>query len=303
MPRSLMLAAFGLVLALGLIWMTQALNPLADWAATQQRAVQDSLAAAVRAIKAGHPGAWGTLLTVCFSYGFFHAIGPGHGKAVIGAYGIAQRVPLRRLAGLALASSLAQSAVAVVLVAGGAALLGWTRPEMEDIAETAMLPLSYALVAGLGLWLLWRGARRLARPGAAPPAHNHTHDHPHPHSATCGCGHAHGPTPAQAAQVHSLRDAALVISAIALRPCSGALFLLVLTFALGIGAAGIAGTFAMGLGTAAITLAVAIGTTTIREGSLAALPAAAIARTLPWVELIAGAIIAALSLHMLSAAL
>lgn len=299
------LALVGLVLALGLaaLWVSGVTQPLAAWAAGQQRAVQEALAVAVRALRGGQPGAWSALLAVCFSYGFFHAIGPGHGKAVIGGYGMARRVRLAPLAGLALASSLAQAAVAVVLVAGGAFVLGWTRVRMEGFAETAMLPVSHGLIAGLGLWLVWRGARGLAegRRGTRG-AQDHGH-HRHPNDEACGCGHAHGPSVEQVAQVTSARDAAVLIGAIALRPCSGALFLLILTFAMGIGWAGVAGTFAMGLGTASVTVLVAGLAVWAREGAFAALPGAGLARVLPGVELVAGAVIAGVSLLVLAGSL
>lgn len=296
-------ALAGLVVAVLLagLWAFGGLAPLAAWAAGQQREVQDALAVAVRALRAGQPGAWSALLAVCFAYGFFHAVGPGHGKAVIGSYGLARRVRLRSLAGLALVSSLAQAAVAVVLVAGGAYALGWTRVRMEGFAETAMMPVSHGLIAALGLWLVWRGARGLAAGRRVAVAHDH--DHHHHHHDACGCGHAHGPSVAQVAQVTSLRDAAVLIGAIALRPCSGALFLLILTFAMGIGWAGVAGTFAMGLGTASVTVLVAGLAVWAREGVFAALPGAGLARVLPGVELVAGAVIAALSLTLLAGSL
>ncbi|WP_233516988.1 nickel/cobalt transporter [Pseudotabrizicola alkalilacus] len=302
--RGLALVGLGIALLLAVLWVSGVTEPLAAWAAGQQRAVQEALAQAVRALRGGQPGAWSALLAVCFAYGFFHAVGPGHGKAVIGGYGMARRVRLPVLAGLALASSLAQAAVAVVLVAGGAYVLGWTRPQMEDFAGTAMMPVSHGLIAGLGLWLVWRGARGLAaRRAEGAVGHDHHGHHHHHQDEACGCGHAHGPSVEQVAQVTSARDAAVLIGAIALRPCSGALFLLILTFAMGIGWAGVAGTFAMGLGTAAVTVMVAGLAFWAREGALAALPGAGLARFLPGVELAAGAVIAAVSLMLLAGSL
>lgn len=294
MRRALMLC--GLVVALGLacVWLAGGFDVLAAWVAGAQRATQERLAGAVRALRAGQPGAVAALLGVCFGYGVLHAAGPGHGKALIGGYGLARRVPVLRLTGLALVSSLAQAAVAVVLVYAAVAVLGLTRDAVTAAGEGWITFAGNAMVAGLGLWLLARGLRGVMRQGRShAPSHDH-HDHDHrddDHGADCGCGHVHGPTVEQAAQVSGFRDAALLVAGIALRPCTGALFLLILTWQLGIGAAGVAGAFAMGLGVASVTVAVALMAVWAREGALAALPGAGLARVLPLVEALAGAVI------------
>ncbi|NSX54314.1 nickel/cobalt transporter [Parasulfitobacter algicola] len=279
----------GFVLAAGalfLFWSSGAFDQVAVWAASQQRDVQNTMAGVLRQLRAGEPGALAGLMALCFAYGFFHAVGPGHGKIAIGGYGAARKVSAIRLSVLAVLSSLAQAATAVLLVYTGVLLLGWGRAQMENIAETIMAPVSYAAIGAIGLWLLWRGLRGLLQKPAS--------------SEVCGtCGHAHGPSVDQAEQVRSVRDAILLIGAIALRPCTGALFLLILTWRMGIEFAGIAGTFAMGLGTASVTVAVAVASVTLRNGTLFSIgQTSMVRRAVPVIELIVGSTVAVLSLIM-----
>ena len=339
MRRTLMLTGLVLVAGLGLLWLTGALDGLTRLLGAAQRGTQEELAAAIRALRAGEAGALAAFSAVCFGYGVLHAAGPGHGKLIIGGYGVARLVPVGRLAGLALASSLAQAAVAVALVYALVAVLGLTRGAVEAAAEDWVTPVGHAMIAGLGLWLVWRGIGGLRQRAAAEaplhkPAlkavdhvhagylhidhghshqhhghgqehkhgheHHHGHDHHHEgHVHGPNCGHAHGPTIDQVAGVRSFRDAAALVAGIALRPCSGALFVLILTWQLGIGMAGVIGAFVMGLGTASVTVAVAVMAVWAREGAFAFLPQDRVARAIPVVELALGGVIAAAALGLL----
>lgn len=272
MRTALQLAAVVVVALAVWLWGFDGAQMLERWAAEGQRAAQSGMAQGLRALRANEPGALMTLMGVCFGYGFFHAVGPGHGKILIAGYGVAERVALTRLSVLAVLSSLAQAGMAIVVVYTGVWLLGLGREEMVDAAEDWFAPFSYAAICAIGAWLALRGAVRLWSNWRMAEHHHHDHDHHH-HSGedgVCGtCGHAHAPTPEQAKNVHSLRDALVLIGAIAIRPCTGALFLLILSVSMGIELAGILGTFAMGLGTASVTLAAAAGAVTFREGALA----------------------------------
>lgn len=298
-----------LVLVLGLSWLTGALEGVSLLLRDGQRAVQERLAGAIRALRAGEAGALAGFWVLCFGYGVLHAAGPGHGKLVIGGYGVARRVPVGRLAGLALASSLAQAAVAVALVYALVAVLGLARGAVEGAADRWVTPLGHAMIAGLGVWLMWRGTQgiraemRAARQDhAASRGHDHgrqSHDHEHGPQ----CTHAHGPTLDEAGKVTSFRDGLVLVAGIAMRPCSGALLVLVLTWQLGIALAGVVGAFVMGLGTALVTVGVALLAVWAREGAMAALPGRGVARAVPVLELAFGALIAAAALGLVAQSL
>lgn len=303
MRTALLIAALLIAGAALWLWAFGGAGDVARWAADGQRTTQEAMAAGLRALRAGEPGALAALLGTCFAYGFFHAAGPGHGKVLIGGYGVGARVPALRLSLLALASSLAQAATAVALVYAGVLVLNLSRPAMTGFADRVMAPVSYGAIALVGLWLAVRGARRV---WTLRPAHDHDHAHhdhgPDGHCDTCG--HRHGPTPEEAAEVKSWRDAAMLVGAVAIRPCTGALFLLILTWRFGLDAAGIAGAFVMGLGTACVTIAVAVAAVTFREGALSRLATGqGAARALPVIEIAAGCLIAAIAGQLLLAAL
>ncbi|WP_378944440.1 nickel/cobalt transporter [Paracoccus sp. R86501] len=294
--RAITLTGLAVALILAALWFAGGFEGVQNWAALQQRQAQNLMAGSLRALRSGQPGALLGLMGVCFGYGFLHAVGPGHGKLVIGSYGFGTQVPMGRLALLSVLSSLAQAGTAIALVWGGITFLNLTREALTDLTEDHMATLSTALIALIGLWLAWRGARMLM----ARPAHHHHHDH----GPDCGCGHAHGPTPQQAAQTRSWRDAILLIAGIAARPCTGALFLLILTWRMQIFGAGVLGTLAMGLGTASVTLAVAGLAVWARQGSFALFPQSGpLARAGQWLpgvmQLGAGLLIAAVSAAIL----
>ncbi|UWQ55114.1 nickel/cobalt transporter [Leisingera caerulea] len=299
----LTIAALGVAVLAVWLWGFGGAGTIAVWAADGQREAQNAMARGLRALRAGEPGALTALLSLCFAYGFFHAAGPGHGKLVIGGYGMGKPVPLLRLAGLALASSLAQAATAVLLVAGGLMLLDWGREQLTSAAEDVLAPVSYGLIALVGLWLLARGLRRLLGSRAGAHGADDHHHHDETGEVCASCGHRHGPTAEEAANVHSLRDALAIVGAVALRPCTGAVFLLLLTWRMGVLWSGIAGAFAMGLGTATVTVAVAVAAVTMRKGTLAQMQGTGALRAAAVLEILAGGVVAVLASQIMLRAL
>ena len=291
MPRLVIIAVVAAVLAgLAALYLSGADRAVQAWALEGQREAQNAMAGALRALRAGDLAAVGPLLAICFGYGFFHAAGPGHGKLLIGAYGAAAEVGAVKLSLVALASSLAQGFAAVALVGAGLAIWGWSRTRMTDLADDLFAPLSFGAIALIGVWLVMRGMRGMWRV-RGPQIHDHAHHGPDRTCATCG--HAHAPDPAAIARARDWRDIAALIGAVAIRPCTGALFLLILTAQMGVFWVGVLGTVAMALGTASVTVAVAVSAVGLRRGVLAGLSGnAALARVQPMLEIGIGLVVA-----------
>ena len=284
-----------------------AYSGVAGWLLAKQAEFYRGLSGAIRAAKADGSAVWG-LVGLSFLYGIFHAAGPGHGKAVISSYLVANEETWRRGIVLSFASALLQAIVAVLVVGIAAWLLSATAKTMCS-AERVIEIVSYALIALLGARLLWvkgrgligalRGMERKAAPvgAAVTPAaerhdhhhhthgnhghdnhghehhlghgsdqHGHGHDHHHDHASAWG--HAHAPEPQELAGPGGWRRGLTAIIAVGLRPCSGAILVLVFALAQGLFWAGVVATFVMGLGTA-ITVA-AIATLAVGAKALAA---------------------------------
>ena len=251
---------------------------LIGWILAKQSEFYREMSATIRAAKSDGSAVW-TLLGISFAYGIFHAAGPGHGKAVISSYLVANEETARRGIVLSFASALLQALVAVAIVAVFAWLLASTAKTMCS-AEKAIEIVSYALIAAFGARLVWtKGggfmralqAKPVPAMAVAVPDHGHGHghhdhhhqhhhgdDHDHGHVHDEHCGHSHGPTPDQLAGPGGWRRGLGTIFAVGMRPCSGAILVLVFSLAQGLFLAGIAATFVMGLGTAITVAAIAV---------------------------------------------
>jgi ABC-type nickel/cobalt efflux system permease component RcnA/ABC-type uncharacterized transport system substrate-binding protein len=176
-----------------------------------------------------------------FLYGVFHAAGPGHGKVVVTSYLLAGERQLKSGIALSFASALMQSLTAIAFVLIAAAALKMTSMAMSTAAWSIEV-LSYALIIALGLWLLFR---KLTGAGHVHADHGHDHvHHDHQHGTH---GHHHVVVPKRG---QNLKEALGLILAVGLRPCSGALVVLVFALSQGVLLAGIAAVLLMGLGTA-----------------------------------------------------
>jgi ABC-type nickel/cobalt efflux system permease component RcnA len=240
-------------------------GPLAGlfaWIAAKQSEFYKGLSALVSAFRTDSSAGW-ALVGLSFLYGLFHAAGPGHGKVVITSYLVATGETMRRGVLLAFASAFAQAMTAIALVTVMTVALRATSVAMTRATGFVEIA-SYALIALIGARLVYaKGAALVARmpaggrlqavaAGGASHAHHHQgHDdaHDHVHGPECGCGHAHAPDPALLGGPFSLKRAWTAVLAVGLRPCTGAIIVLVFAFSQGVYGIGVAATLAMALGT------------------------------------------------------
>jgi nickel/cobalt exporter len=283
-----------------------AASGFAGWVLSKQAIFYRALSATILMAKNDGSALW-TLMGIAFVYGVFHAAGPGHGKAVISSYLLANDETWRRGVALSFASALVQSLTAILIVGVAAVLLGGTAKMMGQAVRVIEIA-SYGLIILLGSRLLWVKGLGLMRAAAAwreehrgavadhrhqqacvepdcghphhdalgafgavgllqrQPPHGQLHcaacDHDHSHGHDHGpdvlpWGHAHGPEPQELGGPDGWKRGLSAIVAVGLRPCSGAIILLVFALSQGLLWAGVAATFVMGLGTAITVAAIA----------------------------------------------
>ena len=251
------------------------------WVAARQNEFYRGLTAGLRAMRTD-PNAGGWLVLLSFGYGVFHAAGPGHGKAVITSYVLANRETLRRGVILSILSALVQGLVAIVFVGLAVSVFRLTALQMTD-ATTAFERTSAAAILGLGLWLswtkivapilaTWRAARAApavaVETGVVDLTIDATGMSPNRTAELCACGQVHAPDPTMLGGPFDLKKALAAIAAVGIRPCTGALIVLVFAFAQGLPFAGVLSVLAMALGTGITVSALAALAVTARSLAL-----------------------------------
>jgi len=209
-----------------------------------------------------HAGLW--LMALSFLYGIFHAVGPGHGKAVISSFVLATGERLRQAVLMSLLASALQAVSAIAIIFAATALFDATAAQITSLTDKLELG-SYGLITLLGLSLLVSKGRLLAhrwgrsegpsgsfaceevRAGSASPAWFGRWGF-HRHDAACGC------LPvdrlATAGPGTSWKEKLQAILSVGLRPCSGALIVLVFALSRHLALAGTMSVLAMAAGTA-----------------------------------------------------
>jgi nickel/cobalt transporter (NicO) family protein len=265
------------------------------WVRDQQEAAHTALKTSVERLKSESPWSAALFLAgISLLYGVLHAAGPGHGKAVISSYVLADGRTVRRGVILSFLAAGVQALSAVVLVGVLIVALRWTGLQSKAM-EAWLETVSWALVALIGAWLVYyqlRGGHAHAHAHAHSHAHgaghgheqhhhhhqgqgqhhqHHGHNHHHHqghhhHGDACEvCGHM--PAPSQLQGDWSWAHALSIAFAIGIRPCTGAVLVLVFAIGQGLWWAGVLSTFVMAIGTAAAVSVLAACAVGFREAS------------------------------------
>lgn len=214
-----------------------------------QQELNGQLAAGLRAVDAGGLGAFFGLAGLSFFYGVLHALGPGHGKAVISAYVLADAQRLRQGLVLAWCASALQGLAAVLLVGLFMLVLG-AAAKQTQLATLSLERMGYGLIAALGLVMVTAAVHRSWS--------NRAHEHRHHHEQSC----------AHSSPRRGRWRAALAVLSVGIRPCSGAVLVLAFAKAAGVFVAGILATFAMAVGTAITVSSLAVAAFYSRRAAL-----------------------------------
>jgi ABC-type nickel/cobalt efflux system permease component RcnA len=269
------------------------------WINLKQQEFYRALAGAMKAMRQDGSRLW-VLIGLSFLYGIFHAAGPGHGKAVISSYMVANEVALRRGILLSFISAFLQAFTAIAVMLLAYFVLRGTAVSMTDAAWFLEIA-SYVFVTAFGAWLLWKKAAPLlsglfrrhpalslsaagvgeiggGQINAARTTNRVRLNHPdasaalacaHDHAAgtVCDtCGHSHAPDPSLlSGDRFDWRTAWSAVVAVGIRPCSGALIVLSFAFLNGLWMGGILSVLAMAVGTAITVAALATLAVTAKD--------------------------------------
>lgn len=245
-----------LVIVIGFLYRYVPWNQFLLWLMKTQAQLHRQLASSLRVVSQGGWSAAWPLIGISLLYGIFHAAGPGHGKAVITTYLGTSRTLLRRGIMLSIASSLMQGAIAILLVEVLAQLLGYSLRHTQQ-AAIQLENISFAFVIALGAILALRSAHKLYQHWKRPkPTHTGLFTTGRKMQSYCAeCGGAHQLNQAHLSQPLTWRTAIPIVMAIGLRPCTGAILVLLGAYSFDLRWVGIAAVLAMSIGTA-ITVSV-----------------------------------------------
>lgn len=231
------------------------LGAVVRWQTRMNRAMRDQLLAA-REGRSLRPAL--IIVLFAFLYGVGHAVGPGHGKVVIGSYFLTRRAHVMHGVAMSAIAAIVQAISAIVLVGALALILDASSAAILDQAATIEV-VSYGAIVAIGLWMAYGVVR----------GRSHDHEHGHEHGHDHRHGHAHDHARRRSALRREWTRLLATGAAVGLRPCSGAILVLLFSLANDIVAIGILATFAMAAGVAITVTAVTLGSLGLRHASAA----------------------------------
>lgn len=197
------------------------------------------------------------LILISFLYGVFHAVGPGHGKAIIISYlGTQNQEQMSHGIRLSFLAALLQAVVAIVLVTVTAQLLDLSMGSARKYSHYLELA-SYILVVLLGGLICLRAMRKLHTLHLSNSRHMHQHVSGSDHA--CKCQHHYVPE-----TTDDNRQRGLVVLSMGLRPCTGAMLVLMYAYVVDVYIFGVMATLVMGMGTGLAVALLAVTTVYFR---------------------------------------
>jgi len=267
--RALGAVLFGFSITIILLYFLVPWNQVMMWVMTTQAKLHHQLVSALKTVSKNDWVAMGPLISLSLLYGIFHAAGPGHGKAVITTYLGTSQTRLRRGIFLSVSSALVQGLVAIILVEVVANLLGYSLRYTQRTATTVEQA-SFVFITLLGAVLALRNGKTLyryyTRPRSSAPRLFTQGAKMQAYCVECG-----GPHLLHRDHLHhdlTWRSTLAIIFTIGLRPCTGAILVLLGAYALGLRWAGILAVIAMSLGTAFTVSLLAITAVSFRQVAL-----------------------------------
>ncbi|WP_201288006.1 nickel/cobalt transporter [Psychromonas sp. L1A2] len=214
-----------------------------------------------------------SLVSLAFIYGVLHSLGPGHGKLIVTTYLATHPTKIKISLILTVLSALLQALVAIIAVSVLLLVFNSTMREVNNEANN-LISLSFYSVVILGSIVIWRNAKALfkgaySRPipikiTAIKPIINSVNPRNHSNDLNtnniCGCGHVHFASAEYINKASSLKEYLAIIFSVGLRPCTGAIMVLLFSNMLGLYWLGIVSAFLMSVGTALTTSIIAIMT-------------------------------------------
>lgn len=201
------------------------------------------------------------LILISFFYGVFHAAGPGHGKFIIASYLSTHSALLKTGIRLSLLSALMQGIVAIVSISAVIGLLNLSSAYYKT-GQLWLERIAFGLLISIGIQWCIQTVKKLRKNkphlqinNIRPMLNFHqsavkkTTEFNIYHDFCNDCGHRHLPDPKLLQQAQDWKSQCLIILSIGIRPCSGAVFVLFLSYMLKLYPWGIAAVIAMSLGT------------------------------------------------------